>query len=64
MPAVALGGDARHASNRKSFPDSIGEDPQAPDVTSVTVSNDDTGLITFQINISNRPALTPDMCTS
>ena len=61
MPAVALGGDARHASNRKSFPDSIGEDPQAPDVTDVTVSNDDTGLITFQINVSNRSALTPDM---
>jgi hypothetical protein len=61
MPAVALGGDSRHASNRKSFPDSIGEDPRAPDVTGVNVSNDDAGLITFQINVNNRRALTPDM---
>jgi hypothetical protein len=61
LPAVALGGDARHASNTKTFPDSIGEDAQAPEVTSVVVSNDDAGLITIQINVSNRPALTPDM---
>ena len=27
----------------------------------MVVSNDDAGLITFQINVSNRPALTPDM---
>jgi hypothetical protein len=61
LPAVALGGDARHASNTKTFPDSIGEDAQAPEVTSVVVSNDDAGLITIQINVSNRPAMTPDM---
>jgi hypothetical protein len=61
MPAVALGGDARHDKNSVTFPDSIGEDPNAPDITSVAVSNDDAGLITFQINISNRPALTQDM---
>jgi hypothetical protein len=61
MPAAALGGEARHANNSMTFPDSLGEDPQAPEVTSVAVSNDDAGLITFQINVSNRPALTPDM---
>jgi hypothetical protein len=49
------------ASNSQSFPDSTGEDAQAPDITSVDVSNTDAGLITFKINISNRPALTPDM---
>jgi hypothetical protein len=61
MPALALGGDARHASNTTTFADSIGEDSAAPDITTVTVSNDDAGLITFQINVSNRPALTADM---
>jgi hypothetical protein len=61
MPAVALGADARHRSNTQTYPDSIGEDPNAPDITSVVVSNDDAGLITFQVNISNRPALTQDM---
>ena len=58
---AALGGSTRAASNSANFPDSVGEDPQAPDITSVAVSNDDAGLITFQVNISNRPALTDDM---
>jgi hypothetical protein len=64
VPAIALGSSAhstRSAANSTSYPDSIGEDAQAPDITSTTISNDDTGLITFQIAISNRPALTPDM---
>jgi hypothetical protein len=61
MPALALGGDARHASNSATFPDSTGEDAAAPDITTVTVANDDAGLITFTVGISNRPALTADM---
>jgi len=61
MPAVAFGDAARQAKNSATFPDSTGEDPAAPDITSVVVSNDDAGLITFQINVSNRPALTEDM---
>jgi hypothetical protein len=60
VPA-ALGGSTRVASNSATFADSIGEDPSAPDITNVVVSNDDAGLITFQINISNRPTLTADM---
>ena len=60
VPA-ALGGSARTVANSKTFNDSIGEDAAAPDITSVAVSNDDAGNITFQINISNRPALTQDM---
>ena len=48
-------------SNSQTFPDSVGEDPNAPDITSVVVSNDDAGNIAFKINISNRPALTSDM---
>jgi hypothetical protein len=58
---VALGGSTRAAANSKTFTDSVGEDAQAPDIQSVGVSNDDAGNITFSINISNRPALTPDM---
>lgn len=61
MPTAALGGSSRSASNSTTFPDSVGEDANAPDITSVAVSNDDAGNITFQINISNRPALTSDM---
>ena len=49
------------ASNSVTYPDSTGEDPQAPDITSIVVSNNDAGIISFQINISNRPTFTPDM---
>jgi hypothetical protein len=61
LPAAALGSSSRTTVNSQSFPDSTGEDAQAPDVTSVDVSNTDAGMITFKINISNRPAFTPDM---
>lgn len=47
--------------NSVTFPDSTNEDPAAPDIISVVVSNDDSGLITIQINIANRPQLTSDM---
>jgi len=60
VPA-ALGGSSHTTANSQTFNDSVGEDASAPDITSVAVSNDDAGLITFQVNISNRPALTPDM---
>lgn len=61
LPTAALGGAAHRAANSTTFPDSTGEDANAPDITSVQVANDDAGLITFTINISNRPAFTPDM---
>ncbi len=61
LPAVAVGSASRASSSSTTYPDSIGEDPQAPDITSTTVSNDDAGLITFRVAISNRPSLTPDM---
>jgi hypothetical protein len=61
LPTAALGGSARSGSNTTTFLDSTGEDANAPDITNVVVSNDDAGNITFQINISNRPALTADM---
>ena len=61
LPAIALGSAARSATNSQSYLDSTGEDPAAPDITSIGVTNDDTGAITFQVNIANRPAFTPDM---
>jgi hypothetical protein len=64
--AIALGAGllavpAALGSNSQNFPDSVGEDAQAPDITSVAVSNDDSANLTFKVNISNRPTLTPDM---
>jgi hypothetical protein len=61
LPAIALGSGARVTTNSQSYLDSTGEDAAAPDITSIDVTNDDTGAITFQVNISNRPAFTPDM---
>ena len=61
LPAGALGSSSHITTNAQSFADSVGEDADAPDITSVDVSNTDAGLITFQIAISNRPAFTPDM---
>jgi hypothetical protein len=60
-PAGALGRSDRSASNSATFADSTGENANAPDITSIAVSNDDKGAITFQVNIANRPALTDDM---
>lgn len=61
LPTTALGSSSHAATNSQNYPDSVGEDPNAPDITSVQVSNDDTGKIVLKVNISNRPALTPDM---
>ncbi len=61
MPGSAIARSAAASSNSQTFTDSTGEDPKAPDITTIGISNDDAGLITFKINISNRPALTDDM---
>jgi hypothetical protein len=61
---LTLSAGAGLRANSQSFSDSTGEDGAAPDITTMVVSNDDNGLITFQINISNRPALTGDMAIS
>lgn len=47
--------------NSVTYSDSTGEDPAAPDITTVVVSNNDAADLTVQANISNRPGLTPDM---
>ena len=49
------------AANSVTFNDSTGEDPAAPDITTVVVSNNDAGIISFRINIPNRPTLGQDM---
>ena len=61
LPTLASGALSAPSANSVTFQDSTGEDPAAPDITTVTVSNDDTGLITFRVNIPNRPSLGQDM---
>ena len=57
--ALCLAGGGA-ASGSESFTDPAGDSGIAPDITSVTVSNDDSGLLTFRIAIANRTALGPD----
>jgi hypothetical protein len=52
---------ARTAANSVTFTDSTGEDAQGPDITTVVLSNDDKGTLTWVINVPNRPTLTGDM---
>jgi hypothetical protein len=58
---VAPASFARVAANTSTFQDATGENPDGIDVTSVRVSNNDEGLLTFRINIPTRPAFTEDM---
>jgi hypothetical protein len=50
----------RATAGSASFSDPTGDSGVAPDITGVTVSNDDRGLITFRITVPNRSALGPD----
>lgn len=61
LPAAGSAGPARAVSGSSSFADSTGELAGGPDITAVTVSNDDAGLLTFGISVPNRPGLTQDM---
>jgi len=49
------------AANSATFQDSTGEDALAPDITTLVVSNDDAGIISFRVNVPNRPTLGQDM---
>ena len=49
------------AANSTSYQDSSGENPAAPDITTLTVSNTDAAVVSFKINIPNRPQLAQDM---
>ena len=60
VAALCLAG-ATAASGTETFDDPVGDAPAAaPDITSVTVANDDHGLITFRIAVANRSELGPD----
>jgi hypothetical protein len=48
------------AAADQSFSDPAGDSGPGPDITSVVVSNDDAGTITFQVTTANRPAPTED----
>ncbi len=49
------------AANTVTYQDSTGENPAAPDITTIVVSNNDAGMISFKINIPNRAQLTRDI---
>ena len=49
------------AANSTTYQDSSGEDPAAPDITTITVSNDDAATITFKITIPNRAQYSSDV---
>jgi hypothetical protein len=59
--AAAPAETAYVAANSVTFQDSTGEDPAAPDITTIVVSNDDAGIVSFRVNVPNRPALGQDM---
>ena len=59
--AAAPSETARVAANSATFQDSTGEDATAPDITTITVANDDAGIVTFRVNVPNRPTLGQDM---
>lgn len=67
LPTVASGALSGPASptaitaNSTTYQDSSGENPAAPDITTLTVSNNDAGVISFKIDIPNRAQLTQDM---
>lgn len=67
VPTVASGAPASPsataapAANSVTFQDSTGENPAAPDITTVVVSNNDAGVVTFRVNVSNRPQFTRDI---
>lgn len=71
LPTVALGAlpsgaaspaaPAAATANSQTYQDSTGENPDAPDITTVVVSNNDAGVLTFRVNVPNRPTLTQDM---
>jgi hypothetical protein len=67
LPTVASGAlsfsaaPAAVAANSTTYQDSSGENPAAPDITTLTVSNTDAGVIEFRVNIPNRAQLTQDM---
>jgi hypothetical protein len=67
LPTVASGAlssptaPQAQAANSMTYQDSSGENPAAPDITTITVSNTDAGVLSFRISVPNRPTLGQDM---
>jgi hypothetical protein len=64
LPAIASGASSSPAAPSaysQTYPDSTGENPSAADISGITVSNTDAALISFKIDIPNRPTLADDM---
>ena len=64
LPTVASGAfsaPAAQQANTTTYQDSVGENPAAPDITTLTVSNTDAGLIQFRATVPNRAQFTQDM---
>ncbi len=49
------------AANSTNYQDSSGENPAAPDITTLTTSNTDAGMLSFRVNVPNRPSFGQDM---
>src|SRR5262245_28175639 len=59
--SLAIAAPGRMATNAATFEDERAEDIGAPDITTVSVSNDDRGDPTFFVSIPSHPKLTQDM---
>jgi len=57
----ALSAPQAPVANTTTFNDSVGEDPAAPDITTIVASNDDAATISFKINIPNRAQYSADI---
>ena len=61
LPAAVGAAPSAATANSATYTDSTGENPAAPDISTIVVSNNDAGIISFKINVANRPTLSPDM---
>lgn len=59
LAALSVPG-ATSAAGSASFADTAGDAGPAPDLTTVIIANDELGLITFRITVTNRSTLGPD----
>ncbi len=57
--ALATGASATAAPAPSQYQDPASDAGTGPDITNITVSNDNGGTLTFRIDIGNRPTLTP-----
>jgi len=57
LAAPSAAGPHKGVANSKTFPDPAGDSGAVPDITQVTISNDNAGLLTFAVAIGNRTEL-------